>query len=323
MDKTVAFARNVKEELLKKEYTGEEKRMILSGFLLNCAKISSSSPYLTIKSEIANCIQFFYKVLKDEYGIEGYIHFKKNSNLKKSMYYYLSIKEEKIFDILSKEDIFSQGEMKVSSSLKGKRFKFYLIGLFLSSGSVNNPYSNKTSYFLEISFVKKDDVSVILKKLNSFKNDKTMNFKMIQRRGRYIIYLKKSDQISVFLSYIGATTCMFEFENARIERDDINTINRLTICDLSNMKKSLKVAKEDIKLIDTLLSIKPMSLFDDKTQYVIKTRKDNPEMNFREIASYICENYNVQITKSGVVHILTSLRKQASDYIKKLQDDNS
>ena len=323
MDKTVAFARNVKEELLKKEYTGEEKRMILSGFLLNCAKISSSSPYLTIKSEIANCIQFFYKVLKDEYGIEGYIHFKKNSNLKKSMYYYLSIKEEKIFDILSKEDIFSQGEMKVSYSLKGKRFKFYLIGLFLSSGSVNNPYSNKTSYFLEISFVKKDDVSVILKKLNSFKNEKTMNFKMIQRRGRYIIYLKKSDQISVFLSYIGATTCMFEFENARIERDDINTINRLTICDLSNMKKSLKVAKEDIKLIDTLLSIKPMSLFDDKTQYVIKTRKDNPEMNFREIASYICENYNVQITKSGVVHILTSLRKQASDYIKKLQDDNS
>lgn len=323
MDKTVAFARNVKEELLKKEYTGEEKRMILSGFLLNCAKISSSSPYLTIKSEIANCIQFFYKVLKDEYGIEGYIHFKKNSNLKKSMYYYLSIKEEKIFDILSKEDIFSQGEMKVPSSLKGKRFKFYLIGLFLSSGSVNNPYSNKTSYFLEISFVKKDDVSVILKKLNSFKNEKTMNFKMIQRRGRYIIYLKKSDQISVFLSYIGATTCMFEFENARIERDDINTINRLTICDLSNMKKSLKVAKEDIKLIDTLLSIKPMSLFDDKTQYVIKTRKDNPEMNFREIASYICENYNVQITKSGVVHILTSLRKQASDYIKKLQDDNS
>ena len=323
MDKTVAFARNVKEELLKKEYTGEEKRMILSGFLLNCAKISSSSPYLTIKSEIANCIQFFYKVLKDEYGIEGYIHFKKNSNLKKSMYYYLSIKEEKIFDILSKEDIFSQGEMKVSSSLKGKRFKFYLIGLFLSSGSVNNPYSNKTSYFLEISFVKKDDVSVILKKLNSFKNEKTMNFKMIQRRGRYIIYLKKSDQISVFLSYIGATTCMFEFENARIERDDINIINRLTICDLSNMKKSLKVAKEDIKLIDTLLSIKPMSLFDDKTQSVIKTRKDNPEMNFREIASYICENYNVQITKSGVVHILTSLRKQASDYIKKLQDDNS
>ena len=323
MDKTVAFARNVKEELLKKEYTGEEKRMILSGFLLNCAKISSSSPYLTIKSEIANCIQFFYKVLKDEYGIEGYIHFKKNSNLKKSMYYYLSIKEEKIFDILSKEDIFSQGEMKVPSSLKGKRFKFYLIGLFLSSGSVNNPYSNKTSYFLEISFVKKDDVSVILKKLNSFKNEKTMNFKMIQRRGRYIIYLKKSDQISVFLSYIGATTCMFEFENARIERDDINTINRLTICDLSNMKKSLKVAKEDIKLIDTLLSIKPMSLFDDKTQYVIKTRKENPEMNFREIASYICENYNVQITKSGVVHILTSLRKQASDYIKKLQDDNS
>lgn len=323
MDKTVAFARNVKEELLKKEYTGEEKRMILSGFLLNCAKISSSSPYLTIKSEIANCIQFFYKVLKDEYGIEGYIHFKKNSNLKKSMYYYLSIKEEKIFDILSQEDIFSQGEMKVPSSLKGKRFKFYLIGLFLSSGSVNNPYSNKTSYFLELSFVKKDDVSVILKKLNSFKNEKTMNFKMIQRRGRYIIYLKKSDQISVFLSYIGATTCMFEFENARIERDDINTINRLTICDLSNMKKSLKVAKEDIKLIDTLLSIKPISLFDDKTQYVIKTRKDNPEMNFREIASYICENYNVQITKSGVVHILTSLRKQASDYIKKLQDDNS
>ena len=112
---------------------------------------------------------------------------------------------------------------------------------------------------------------------------------------------------------------MFEFENARIEKDDLNIINRLSICDTSNFKKTMDVSKKDIDAINYLLQYKPITLFDKKTQTVIEVRKKYPEMNLREISETITNNYNIPITKSGVVHILTTIRNQAEDYKNKNQ----
>lgn len=317
MDQTIAFAKNVKEELLSKEYTDEEKKCILSGLFLNASKIDlENSPHLSFKTEIASCAQFVYLSLKSLFHLESKITYSKSKVLKKNLSYIVSSSDKHIPDILKELKLYDSSLEKIVQKeyLKLKYFRFLLIGLFLATGSINNPFSKKTSYYLEISFNSEEDAKEILKKLNSFKDEKAMNFKMIKRREKFIIYLKKSDQISVFLSYIGATSCMFEFENARISKDDINIMNRLTICDTSNLQKTMKVAKDDIDTINYLLNYKPLSLFDKKTQAVIKVRLENPDMNFREIASKVSEDSKIVITKSGVVHILTSLRRQAEEY---------
>ena len=318
MDQTIAFARSVKEELLSSSYDENKQKLITAGLLLNSSKINvKGSTFLAFKTEISSCAQFVYLSLKNLFKLDCFLNYKRSEKFKKNLYYYVNVEDKRIFDVLKELEINIEQKDKLKNSIKSKNFKYLLIGLFLGSGSINNPFSKKTSYFLEISFNNENDADLIMKKLNSFKNEKTMTFKKIKRRDKYIIYLKKSDQISVFLSYIGATSCMFEFENARIEKDDLNIINRLSICDTSNFKKTMSVSKKDIDAINYLLEYKPINLFDKKTQTVIEVRKKYPEMNLREISETITNNYNIPITKSGVVHILMSLRNQAEDYKKK------
>lgn len=320
MDQTIAFARNVKEELLQTPYKDKEKEIILSGLFLNSIKLSDNSPIFTFKSEISLCAQLVYSTLKNNFNIKSNISNQKSTNFKRNKTFVVSSDDKNILKVLNELELIDENQNKIEYKelLKAKNFKYLLIGLFLGSGSINNPHSKKTSYYLEISFNDINDATLIMKKLNSFKNEKTMNFKMVKRREKYVIYLKRSDQISVFLSYINATECMFEFENARIEKDDINIINRLSICDTSNFKKTMEVAKNDIDTINFLLEHKPINLYDKKTQAVIKARLENPERNFREIADLISNTYDIPITKSGVVHILISLRKQADDFKKNM-----
>ncbi len=318
MDQTIAFARNVKEELLQSEYTKEQRKLILAGLFLNSVK----EPFIafSFKSEISSCAQLVYLTLKNDFKVDSTINSKKNTNLKKSLSFIVSADSIKIKKVLKELELLDDNCQKCEfkDSLKTKNFKYLLIGLFLSSGSINNPYSKKTSYYLELSFNSLNDANLILKKLNSFRNEKTMNFKLIKRRDKYVIYLKKSDQISVFLSYINATECMFEFENARISKDDINVINRLSICDTSNLKKTMKAASTDIETINFLLEHKPINLFDKKSQAVINTRLNFPDRNLREIAEIISNECDISITKSGVAHILIVLRKQAEEFKKNM-----
>jgi hypothetical protein len=106
---------------------------------------------------------------------------------------------------------------------------------------------------------------------------------------------------------------MFDFENARIVKEDININNRLSICDSANYGKTLNAAQTDIDAINKILSFKSLDLFDEKTQAVIKERLKLKDANYRELAASITENEGISITKSGVVHILSTLRDKAKD----------
>ena len=182
--------------------------------------------------------------------------------------------------------------------------------------SINNPSSAHTSYYLERAFTDKNDALAVKKKLLTFKEEKSRGFKYIKRREKHVLYLKRSDQISVFLSFIGANQGRFTFENARINKEERNINNRLSICDSANFSRSLNSAQRDIEAIEFLLTVRPLSLFDEKTQAVIQKRLDRKEANYRELAENISKD-GVSISKSGVVHIRSSLRGQADEIRKR------
>ena len=113
---------------------------------------------------------------------------------------------------------------------------------------------------------------------------------------------------------------MFEFENARIIKEDTNITNRLSICDAANYSKSISTAKKDIEAIDIVLKEKPLESFDSKTKAVIKARKEKAELNYRELAEYVSQQNEIPITKSGVVHILSKIRSMAEEISSKEKD---
>ena len=317
MAKEIAFAKRVKTEIATNSYDTEQKKYILSGFIRNGATFSLGKiPSLSLRTEIASVAKLLYACLKDAYSLEPTIHYEKVTRFGRGLVYLVTVEDPKLYEVMENLEVLKDGfeRMTPSEGLHRKNFKYLCIGCFLANGSVNNPSSSKTSYFLEMAFTDKADAMSIKRKLLSFREEKTMSFKYIKRREKYVLYLKKSDQISVFLSFIGASEAMFEYENARILKDDMNITNRQANCDAANYSKSVKTAKKDIEDIDLVLSHTPINLFDEKAKAVILARKEKNELNYRELALYLTEEVGINITKSGVVHILTSIREKAEAY---------
>lgn len=312
MEKKENFTRSVKNELASYSYEKEELKYILSGFARNGGTFSiGKNPTLHLRTEIASVAKILYRALKECYGLSPRIAYEKVTRFKRGIAYRVVVSSPELYHIMEDLEVLKDGieRMVPKAGLRKNNFRFLLIGVFLSSGSVNNPTTSKTSYFLEMSFNSKNDAMAIKRKLLTFKEEKTMSFKMIKRREKQVLYLKRSDQISVFLSFIGATSAMFSFENARIMKEDININNRLSICDSANYGKTLSTAKKDIEGIKRLLKTKPLPLFDKKTQDVITVRLEHADFNYREIAEYLSQ-CGTPISKSGVVHIITGLRDE-------------
>jgi DNA-binding protein WhiA len=63
------------------------------------------------------------------------------------------------------------------------------------------------------------------------------NSKIVARRKEWVVYLKRSDEISDFLILIGAKEACLQFENVRVDRDFANVDNRLRNIDTANYGK--------------------------------------------------------------------------------------
>ena len=103
---------------------------------------------------------------------------------------------------------------------------------------------------------------------------------------------------------------MFDFENVRIMKDDLNVYNRLSICDMANFSRTIGAASKDIEIINKLLEVKPLDQFDKKTQAVIQSRIKYNEASFRELVSIIFKEYNIVISKSGIAYSLNIIRNE-------------
>ena len=144
-----------------------------------------------------------------------------------------------------------------------------------------------------------------------FKGNDTMSFKITERRGKYVLYLKKGDQISVFLSFVGAISMMLDFENERLTRDFFNNENRLTICTQANYARSLKTGEKNLRDIKFLEDKVGMIYFEPKVKEIVNLRKENKDASYQEIADLAVER-GIQVTKSGVVHIFAKIAKDAA-----------
>ena len=127
---------------------------------------------------------------------------------------------------------------------------------FLSKDySVNSPVTS--NYHLEIALNSENYAKWLAKLFAKYKNS-NIEPKITQRRDEYVIYFKKSDQISNFLIMIGAVSSCLDFEDVRANRDLMNNANRLTNMDTANMKRTIETGSrqaEEIALIDQILGL--------------------------------------------------------------------
>ena len=169
-------------------------------------------------------------------------------------------------------------------------------GIFLGSGSVNNP---EKKYHLEIILSSKKNANIIKNLLLKMQ----IKFKELERKNGYSLYIKEGEEISKFLAFIGANSSVLKFEEIRVIRDMKNNVNRKVNCETANLNKTINAA---VKQIDAIKKIKARGNFENLSENlreIANLRLDNPDASLVELGQMLKN----PIGKSGVNHRLNQL----------------
>ena len=121
--------------------------------------------------------------------------------------------------------------------------KAFLRGLFLGAGSVSDP---ERRYHFEISVRDAAFAADVRRAMNNFTGIRSGVY---ERRDRFVVYLKSSEQIKDMLGIIGADRHLLLYEQARMIRELKGAANRISNCDNANVDRALKAVVSQKKSI--------------------------------------------------------------------------
>ena len=175
-------------------------------------------------------------------------------------------------------------------------------GIFLGSGSVNNP---ENKYHLEMILSNKRNAQIIKDLLTKMQ----IYLKELERKNGYSLYIKEGEEISKFLAFIEANSSVIKFEEIRVIRDIKNNVNRKVNCETANLNKTINAAVKQIEAIKKLKLTGKFKNLSDNLKEIANLRIENPDASLVELGQML-EN---PIGKSGVNHRLNQLIELAKD----------
>lgn len=307
---TITFTKHVKNELASLNVRSKKaKSLMLAGFTRLASTLSiGANPSLTYKTSLSKVAKLIYEILKKQYGLIPEIVYEKQMHFNKSISYLIIVRGSRVYDLLS--------ELKVSKNFRftplralinNENIKDFTKGLFLANGSINAPESK--NYFLQITF--EDEQDALSVKDGLINVNPRFSFKVIKyKKSKWMLYLKKSSEISEFLYWLGATNSGLEYENARVTKDFFNVENRWNNCYAANYSKALKTGEKNIEDINIVLSTRSLHTFNDISKKIIEYRLNNKDASYSEIAKQISTSTN-KISKSMVARTFSNISDEA------------
>ena len=292
----MSFTSTIKEEITRLENNKLEYIAELSSIVRNNASIENDIIITVENNAVARRI---FKLIKSIYDVIPNITVRKRYNFNNNLSYILKIKKKK--DIILKDlSIVIDGDYqnipKNYIINDEECLRAYLRGLFIATGSVNDPKTAR--YHLEFIVDNLEYAEYISNLLNRF----YLNSKVIKREKNYMVYVKEAEKISDFLRIINSYNGVMYFEDIRIYRDHKNMTNRLNNCEQANMDKVFMTAVRQLKDIEILEQYDLLDTLDDKLLEVIKYRQLYPESSLQELSEVMSRELGYSITKSGLNH---------------------
>ena len=302
----MSFSTKIKNEVTRLEENREELISELSAIVRNSAVIEEK---VTIFIENNSVARRIFKLFKNIYDVtpiitvrkkffhNGYTYILTIKNKLREILDDLSVVKNGLFLDIPKDYIYSDEDLT----------RAYLRGLFLVTGSVNDPKTSK--YHLEFLVDDDDYANFVSELLNSM----DLNSKVIKRDKKYMVYIKEAEKISDFLRAIKAYDAVMYYEDIRIYRDHKNMTNRLNNCEQANMDKIFLTASSQIRDINKLKEYDMLDLIDEKIKLVIGYRLKYPEASLTELSEIITKETGNKITKSGLNHRFRKIKEIISN----------
>ncbi len=304
----MSYTIKIKEEIASIKSTKSEMIAELSGFIRNNGYINENGD-LCLTTENNFTISRLEQFFKDLYEVDLKKEKKDNLNFSKKDLYLLTVssKKEMILKDLGYYDESGKYLSSPPTYIVGanEEIRAYLRGVFLCTGSINDPKTSR--YHMELLISKPNESVFIQKLLNIF----DLNAKILNRDKGYMIYIKEAEKISDYIRILGANKGVMYFEDARIYREKKNQTNRLNNCEQANMDKVFATAATQLEQIKLIEETGSYDLLDDKAKEVLDFRKKYPESSLKELSEIISFETGKSITKSGLNHRFRKIKELA------------
>ena len=178
----------------------------------------------------------------------------------------------------------------------------FIRGAFMAAGSIQDP--NKADHF-EIVFHTYEQAKQLQQLIDSFDADA----KIVERKERFVLYLKEGSQIVDMLNVMEAYVALMQLENVRILKEMRNSVNRKVNCETANINKTVNAAvkqMEDIKKIRETIGFEDLSV---QLAEIAQARLDHPDATLKELGTFL----DPPVGKSGVNHRLHKLAEIAEN----------
>ena len=155
----------------------------------------------------------------------------------------------------------------------------FLRGAFLAGGSVTDPGKG---YHMELATTHQcvaRETELIVREIMDFAP------KTALRGGARVLYLKQSEQISDFLTRLGAPVAAMGIMEARLEKELNNKVNRRCNCDDANTSKVVEAAQEQLAVIRVLRELGILESLPEKLKQAAFAREQNPSASLTELAA--------------------------------------
>lgn len=307
----MSFASDARGELARK-YCADIccARSELAAALLSSGGISfrGKNRYsLSLTAADGAVVRRYFALLKQFWGVTAQIRTLYTESLNGQKRYQLMIPEEESIHLLEEtmllddEALFGVRQMPNPEMVKYACCKkSFVKGAFLMCGAVSNP---DKEYHLEIAAPTEEFAQFVIEILNYFE----IPAKKTCRKAKYVVYLKRAEEISSMLTLLGASNSMLHLENVRIKKDVSNQVNRQMNCDTFNINRTMNAAEaqiQDIRYLEREVGLDKLPL---TLREIAEVRMNNPETSL----SGLGELLNPPIGKSGVNGRLRKLSELA------------
>ena len=307
----MSFTARIKEEVTRIEGNILEYLAELSCIIRNNAIIKEDIIITVENNSVARRI---FKLIKNIYDITPVITVRKKYNFNNHLSYILKITQKKELILKDLSIVIDGAYQNIPKDYlinDEECIRSYLRGLFISTGSINDPKTSR--YHLEFIVDNKEYALFLVELLNKFR----LNSKMISREKNYMVYIKEAEKISDFLRIINAYQAVMYFEDIRIYRDHKNMTNRLNNCEQANIDKIFLTAAKQLKDIEKLKEYDLLDVLDEKLKEVVEYRQKYPESSLQELSEIMSNELGYSISKSGLNHRFRKIKEM----IKRIEDN--
>ena len=302
----MSFSSDTKKELCKvQSKLNEIIKAEAYGLLLFCKKFSENE--ISFKTESSETARRFADIVTACTG--SVVEIRKSLSARKNEASLYKVSVPSAEDCRRIFEYFGHDNNDVSLRINRANMEFeicsaaFLRGAFLTCGNITSPESE---YHLEFNATHKnlsEDLCKLIYETTEFVGGRAITPKAVHRRGSYVVYMKDSEDISDFLTLMGASHSSMTVMQVKIMKNVENERNRQINSQIANTDKIVSAAAKQVQAINSLEKSGKLNTLNEELREAAKIRKQYPLASLKELCTYF-EN---PISKSGLNHRLNKL----------------